>query len=213
MKQSPRGAGSHNGGLIGWFRHMSTSDQIVAAIIGAVITGFFAVLIVFIQGSAGTHSSPVGPDASERGSGGAVSSSVSASNGTSGTLAPTFSPSSQGTTLAVPASYLGLWQGTLTENSNGQPPQPVNLTLTGGRLGTVVGHSSYPTVTCDGGLTLESSLQAELTVAETYNNGQCLPDTMVLTLKGSQLEISIYLSGPSGTPDWSGTLSRVTSFS
>jgi hypothetical protein len=197
---------------------MSTSELIVAAIAGAVITGLFALIPIMLHASHSANSSPnpsitPGGQASSFAPESGSSSSMPPANSSSAssTEVPTFSPSSPAVDLSVPASYLGLWQGTLTSSSN-TTPEPLDLTITGGRLGTEVGKSSYPTFGCTSNLILESSQQGQV-VAEETANGQCDQDTIVLAQNGSQLDISIYGVGAiSGSPEWSGTFVEVKSF-
>jgi hypothetical protein len=194
---------SRSPGPIGWLRRMSRSEAIIAAVVGALISGFFAVVVVIIQEPSSTVNSPPG-----------LGSEPGIGMSPSDTQIATFTPSDQANMLSVPKSYLGLWQGTVANNDNdGTPPEPIKLTVTGGRLGATVGDDSYPTVSCTGSLSLESSKPTEIILGETDSKNGCVSATIVLALDGSELTISEYTGAVAGTPNWSGVLSSVKSFS
>jgi len=93
---------SRSPGPIGWLRRMSRSEAIIAAVVGALISGFFAVVVVIIQEPSSTVNSPPG-----------LGSEPGIGMSPSDTQIATFTPSDQANMLSVPKSYLGLWQGTV----------------------------------------------------------------------------------------------------
>jgi hypothetical protein len=105
----------------------------------------------------------------------------------------------------VPSKFRGTWRGSVDQPGSPNSPYPTVITITKGRLGDVVGRSSYPTLQCKGSLTLSAASEDRLVLAEhvTTGVGACI-DT-VITLKsqsGGKLDYSFR------SPAGHGTLSR-----
>jgi hypothetical protein len=213
QQESPRGGG----GLIGWFRRLSRSEQAAATIAGAVIAGVFSIVIALIT-SQGNASADAPGQGGEGGQGpGLYSTSPGGSPGAgaspAGTPVPPLAPASQGNSLAVPAGYLGLWQGTLDDNIGSEGPQTADLTINGGGTGTIVGNVTYPIVGCTYDFLMVSSQPSEVTVYEEARTGPCSSAYVVLIPVGRSLEENVYQGAPSqGEPAFTGQLSRVGSF-
>ena len=86
------------------------------------------------------------------------------------TLTPT--PFEPGNTL--PASYIALWEGNGTQ-SNLAESWPVSIALVGGQIGSVIGTSNYPSLSCGGKLTLDvvSANTVEVTEDLTFGLDLC----------------------------------------
>jgi serine/threonine protein kinase len=104
----------------------------------------------------------------------------------------------------VPAAFVGTWRGSIDQQGYANP-YPVIVTITKGRLGEIVGHSSYPTLECSSSLTLNSASADRLIVQEQVTTGRINCTNTVITLNrnaGGTLDYSF--KSPSGH----GTLSH-----
>jgi serine/threonine protein kinase len=105
----------------------------------------------------------------------------------------------------VPAAFLGTWRGSIDQPGFAKSPFPAIITITKGRLGVVVGHSSYPTLECSGDLTLSSASADRLILDEhvTHGLGNCM-STVITLNRGAGGALDYSFDNPSGH----GTLSH-----
>jgi eukaryotic-like serine/threonine-protein kinase len=124
-------------------------------LLAAVVTTVGALAIALWASGIGGNSNNPSPTAS------ALPPSVS-------TLAP-----AANLHAVVPASYVGVWKGTLSQAQI--LDYPVILTIRAGKGGSVVGSTSYPTLGCDASLTLLDTSSTSMTLDEetTSNGGPC----------------------------------------
>jgi hypothetical protein len=164
--------------------------------------------VTLLHGSAGNGTASNGSSAG---------ASLSASTGTGDTpansapasSAPASSAPASGSALsAVPAAYLGQWQGTLTENNGLQGPQTADLKLTGGSVNAIVGTSSYTSGGCTYNLRLISSNTTQVELHEEVTAGACYPDYAIVAVKDGKLTENVYVISPGGPPDFTGTLAK-----
>jgi hypothetical protein len=109
---------------------------------------------------------------------------------------------------AVPPGYLGQWSGTITDNSGIEGPQTAVLKLTGGAVNSVVGMSRYTNGPCAYNLLLIGSTGSGVELQEQVTSGACLSDYAIVKLKDGKLTESVYLTSPSGSPGFTGTLTN-----
>ncbi|GLY89696.1 hypothetical protein Airi02_076250 [Actinoallomurus iriomotensis] len=83
----------------------------------------------------------------------------------------------------VPAKFLGTWHGSIDQKGLPESPYPVVLTLTRGRVGAVVGRSSYTTLRCVGELKLTKASADRLVVEEHVKSGRLNCTDTVITLR------------------------------
>ncbi|HEY0936141.1 MAG TPA: serine/threonine-protein kinase [Trebonia sp.] len=156
-----------------------------------------------VSASAGAATGTGGTPASSAPASSAPASSVPASS------APASSASASGSALsAVPAAYLGHWQGTLTENNGLQGPQTADLKLTGGSVNAIVGTSSYTSGGCAYNLRLVSSNTTQVELHEEVTAGACEPDYAIVAAKNGKLTENVYVISPDNPPDFTGTLTN-----
>ncbi|WP_329240567.1 serine/threonine protein kinase [Actinoallomurus sp. NBC_01490] len=100
----------------------------------------------------------------------------------------------------VPAKFLGKWHGSVDQEDSLNSPYPVVLTLTQGRVGTVVGRSSYPTLRCGGELKLTKASTGRLMVEEHITTGQanCVDDTVITLRYRTGRRVDYSFSDPTG---------------
>jgi tRNA A-37 threonylcarbamoyl transferase component Bud32 len=179
------------------------------------------------NGTAGSGSSATGTAASGSSASASADASVSASTATGDTpassapassapassappsSAPASSaPASGSAQSAVPAAYLGQWQGTLTENNGLQGPQTADLKLTGGSVNAIVGTSSYTSGPCKYNLRLVSSNTTQVELHEEVTAGACEADYAIVAVKDGKLTENVYVLSPADPPDFTGTLAK-----
>ena len=115
-------------------------------------------------------------------------------------------PSSPSALTAAPASFTGLWQGTVTQA--GKSPYSAEVAITGGPLDGTVGSVNLSTLPCTSTLTLSGAQQARLTIKDTATSGGCLSGTLVLIPDGNDL---LYTTTYSDGSTASGLLTRIQS--
>ena len=135
--------------------------------------------------------------------------------GASGTSAGT----TAGTQAALPAEFVGRWQGTIVMAPDvaAEGPFQPTIDVTGGSVGSVVGTVDYPAAgaranACGGNLALQrvaaDGRQVELTVNLTYGQAACSPGaTVTLTLQ-TDGSVLYGWSAPNVQATASGTLRR-----
>jgi len=211
--QSPR---RRRGVLIG-------AGAVVLAAVAAVIA------VTALHGSGGNPTAESGSSGSATVTGspaGTVSSAGTASSAATGTPAssapasatsasgpPSSSPPSSSTGTgpgAVPQAYLGQWSGTITDNSGIEGPQTAELKLTGGAVNSIVGTSSYTNGPCAYNLLLISSSGSEVELQEQVTSGACLADYAIVKLNDGKLTEDVYLTSPTGSPGFTGTLAKTS---
>jgi serine/threonine protein kinase len=135
-----------------------------------------------------------------------------ASTGPASTASASGPPSSSAATGpgAVPQAYLGQWSGTITDNSGIEGPQTAELKLTGGAVNSIVGTSSYTNGPCAYNLLLVSSSGSEVELQEQVTSGACFADYAIVKLKDGKLTEDVYLTSPSGSPGFTGTLAKTS---
>ncbi|GAA1796604.1 hypothetical protein GCM10009682_17920 [Luedemannella flava] len=111
---------------------------------------------------------------------------------------------------AVPAVLLGTWAGDLHQE-NIDRTYPATVTLTGGRVGAVVGTVDYPAPGCSGQLRLTSVSGTEIRVTETITKGSDCLSPIPLRLSVPAPGDLRYRAGTDGgsNPPVTGALSRV----
>jgi hypothetical protein len=72
----------------------------------------------------------------------------------------------------LPATFGGVWTGTVSGQRAPSPPADALVTLTGGRIGAVVGTVAYPADNCGGELWLVSASPASIQLGEVIRYGQ-----------------------------------------
>jgi len=203
---TPGGAGAPMGQGAGWWTRNHT---ITAAVAGAVITGIFTVAAATIRPDSVR---PIPPSP--------VFTTVPGTpNSRGGPVPEDSATASTDGGVTVPSGYEGLWQGVLVPQ-NGSSQTPVNMTLHGGQLGTVIGITDYPAVSnCTENLILISLEGGLLVVEERPQSGSdwnCGPAAVVMNLSGTKISAKWY-DGPSsvgaGAPYATMTLQKVLSFS
>lgn len=111
----------------------------------------------------------------------------------------------------MPASFVGRWAGTLTDNTGVEGPQAAQLTLAGGEVNTLAGTVSYPNVGCGYSLRLISAAANQVQLFEEIQSGPCISEYVTLTRSDIGITESVYASQPSGQqPDFYGTLTKGT---
>ena len=181
---------------------------------GVVVVAVVAVVIAVTA----LHGSGGNPPASSGSSGSATVTVSSAATDTPASSAPTSAASASGPPSssaatgpgAVPQAYLGQWSGTITDNSGIEGPQTAKLKLTGGAVNSVVGTSSYTNGPCSYNLLLISSSGSEVELQEQVTSGPCLADYAIVKLMDGKLTEDIYLTSPSGSPGFTGTLAKTS---
>jgi serine/threonine protein kinase len=191
-----------------------------------VVVAAAVIAVTLLHGSGGNPTSTSGSSTSGSSASASASASVSASVGaltgtgdTSASSAPASSapassapassaPAGGSALSAVPAAYLGQWQGTLTETNGFQGPQTANLKLTGGSVNAIVGTSSYTSGSCAYNLRLVSSSATQVELHEEVTAGACLPDYAIVAVKGGKLTENVYAISTDDPADYTGTLSK-----
>jgi serine/threonine protein kinase len=99
----------------------------------------------------------------------------------------------------VPSGLLGNWHGSVDQEGSVNSPYPVTITLVQGRVGAVVGHSSYSTLRCGGELTLTTASADRLVVEEHITEGRenCI-DGVAITLKRAGGRLDYSFENPTG---------------
>ena len=72
----------------------------------------------------------------------------------------------------TPAEYAGVWQGSVSQRPPGSEPSVVQLALSGGRAGAVVGTVAYPSLQCGGELWLLSVGADSIQLGEAITFGE-----------------------------------------
>jgi hypothetical protein len=72
------------------------------------------------------------------------------------------------------ADYIGIWYAALVAQINPQESYSLRITLSGGRVGQVVGTIEYPSLECGGTATLQSIRENEIELLETITYGNCI---------------------------------------
>jgi len=128
----------------------------------------------------------------------------------------TYSPPEDTVILDVPSSFLGRWQGVF-HYAEGSDVTPVNMTITGGRLGSKVGTNAFPAPdqNCTEDLTLVDTSATRLVFSETYASGStsCGEWTIVISQKGALLSGEWYLGSVDESPDGTASFQKVDTFS
>jgi hypothetical protein len=159
------------------------------------------------SGSSASASAPVS-EGSLTGTGSTPSSSAPASSAPASSAAASSAPAAGSAVSAVPAAYLGQWQGTITENNGLQGPQTASLKLTGGSVNAIVGTSSYTSGGCAYNLRLVSSDSTQVELHEEVTAGACEPDYAIVAVKDGKLTENVYVISPDEPPDFTGTLAK-----
>jgi tRNA A-37 threonylcarbamoyl transferase component Bud32 len=152
-----------------------------------------------VSASTGTRDTPASS---------APASSAPASSAPASSAPASSAPASGSALSVVPATYLGHWRGTLTENYGLQGPQTADLKLTGGSVNAIVGTSSYTSGGCTYNLRLVSSSTTQVELHEEVTAGACEPDYAIVTVKDGKLTEDVYVISPDDPPDSTGTLAK-----
>ncbi|MGI8332644.1 protein kinase domain-containing protein [Actinomadura scrupuli] len=175
----------------GYYRPRSRASapgRVLAVLLGVLTLLIVVGVVVFLAG---------------RGSPGRDSSASEA--GGSATRSPARKSAAPQSVVDVPGKFRGTWRGSIDQPSSSNSPYPTVITITKGRLGEVVGRSSYPTLNCGGKLTLSAASEDRLVLAEhiTTGVGGCIDTVLTLkSLSGGKLDYSFR------SPAGHGTLSR-----
>ena len=81
--------------------------------------------------------------------------------------------------LDLPPAYIGTWEGVIRQ---GRSSYKAILNFEGGRVGTVVGSSSYPTLGCVGELIFSDGTATLVTMDEESRGGSCSGGSFTLAL-------------------------------
>jgi serine/threonine protein kinase len=192
---------------------------------GVVVAAAVAVVIAVtaLHGSGGNPTAESGSSGSATATASQAGTASSAATDTPASSAPasaasssappsSSTPSSSSGTGpgAVPHAYLGQWSGTITDNSGIEGPQTAELKLTGGAVNSIVGTASYTNGPCAYNLFLISASGSEVELQEQVTSGACLADYAIVKLNGGKLTEDIYLTSPSGSPGFTGTLAKTS---
>jgi hypothetical protein len=110
---------------------------------------------------------------------------------------------------AIPAQYVGSWEGTLNDNIGNEGDQQADLTIKQGATGSIVGQVMYPDLGCEYNEQLVEARADEVVLHDVVVGGSCVDDYAVLSPAGGGLLNDVYTSFPSadGTPELTGQVS------
>ena len=110
----------------------------------------------------------------------------------------------------LPATFGGVWTGTVRGPRT--PPQPADalITLAGGRIGAVVGTVAYPADTCGGELWLVSASADSIQLGEVIRYGQerCNGRALVTLTREKDSSVSMVWRDITGAGSARGTLKK-----
>lgn len=119
-----------------------------------------------------------------------------------------------GAAAELPSFFVGRWEGTGTQTKPATE-WPIVMTLAGGGIGSVIGTTAYPSLECDGELTLRR-LNPEITfraveAAEviTTNRDNCLDGVFALGPTDVEAGLAFSWTSDDGTTTATGVLHRV----
>jgi serine/threonine protein kinase len=110
---------------------------------------------------------------------------------------------------AIPAQYVGSWEGTLHDNIGNEGDQEADLTIKQGTAGSIVGQVMYPDLGCEYNEQLVEARADEVVLHDEVVGGPCVDDYAVLSPAGGGLLNDVYTSFPNadGTPELTGQVS------
>lgn len=110
--------------------------------------------------------------------------------------------------VAMPIEFSGRWVGVVAQTDAGT--WTADLTLRGGSVNSVIGTSSYPTLNCNGTVTLLGVEDELIHVMETIteDSEDTCADRVPITLAGASDGILDYRNSDTGFGDFHGRLSR-----
>jgi hypothetical protein len=124
---------------------------------------------------------------------------------------PTFDKAVPTQQPTMPTVFSGVWQGTVSgERPVPSPPVEADVTLVGGRVGSVIGTVAYPADRCGGELWLVSASADRIQLGEIirYGRDKCNGRALITLTRGKDASMAMLWRDVTGAGDARGSLRK-----